>query len=120
MPLANTVRRPGLYAKGSTLAPDQQQLAKSMFGDRYTGSNIPWRATVANRLNQFIPLEFKSDREWLANTEFMIKSSGALDLRCRACWSTPTFPNGQDWRDHAPTPEETLEWGIAAGADGDA
>lgn len=76
--------------KGSELNKIAQAAALAKFIHRYTMDHAPrWvrDSEVA------YPVQFYSDLDWLANTEFHVRADGYLDERYNHCYSTPTWPN---------------------------
>lgn len=65
----------------------------SAFVHRFTRENKPqWAdATV-------YPVQFDSDADWLAHTQFKVRKNGRLDKRARSCMSFPTWPDNPELR----------------------
>lgn len=80
--------------KGSELAPDQQREALARFVHRYTGDHTPkWVSNARRAEGKIYPVQFRDDRDWLANTDFEVTSTGKL-RRNNDCFSRPTWPQG--------------------------
>ena len=88
-----------METKGTELHPVDRRIVLAGYGHRYTQERKPDWARGTNYRPQFI-----DDADWLANTRFRTRKDGRLDNRCKACWSSPTWPegkgiNGQKGRD---------------------
>lgn len=82
--------------KGDQLNPVARKAALCKFVHRYTGDHVPrW---VRDSENISTPLQFASDEEWLANSEFWVTKEGYLDERFNHCQSNPTWPNNPELR----------------------
>ena len=79
-------------AAGNTFSRMDQLLILDRFLERYTGDHMPAWAKVPDNGGSAWPLQFASDAEWLANTEFAISMAGRLDRRIKRCWEHPTWP----------------------------
>jgi hypothetical protein len=88
------------YVFGSTLAPKVQAECLRMFVHRYTRQHKPsWTARydVAAFPNGY-PVQYDSDADWLAHTEFAVTTAGQLDKRAHHCQSHPTWPDNPELR----------------------
>lgn len=79
------------YVKGTELRAHVQEQAKRQFTHRFTRAHVPvWAAGNPNYKPQFA-----DDLDWLAHTEFAVRSDGELDTRVSHCISHPTWPDGK-------------------------
>lgn len=79
--------------RGADLNPEDQAHVLRAYVHRFTGEHRPkWTEHTKT------PLQFASDQEWLAHTEFAVRRDGRLDRRVRECYSTPTWPNNPELR----------------------
>lgn len=80
---------------GIALNTVDQKHVLAAYVHRFTGDHKPkWAAQLRPNGSPY-PLQFRSDREWLANTFFMVTKFGNLDRRANYCTSNPTWPNGK-------------------------
>lgn len=79
--------------KGSEMCQRLQQEAKARFVYRYTGEHKPTWVKGPET-----PVQFKDDRDWLANTLFWITKKGELANRPKCCESYPTWPLNPELR----------------------
>ena len=80
------------YKRGIELTQEQQRHVLSTYVHRYTGTHKPQWAQVVMKNGKPYPVQFASDAEWLANTQFRVTKTGKLDSRCLYHMSTPTWP----------------------------
>lgn len=86
----------GFSCSGNLFSRRDQSLVLSIFTRRYTGDHKPGWANLNNHEGVVDwPLQFASDEEWLANTNFALSTNGNLDKRVKRCWEKPTWPNGE-------------------------
>lgn len=85
--------------KGSQLPKNMQQEALRCWVHRYTRDHIPAWAREPMPDGKPYPVQFASDAEWLANTEFTLTKTGRFSRRDRYCRSTPTWPDNPELRD---------------------
>jgi hypothetical protein len=85
--------------KGSDLTPAMQAEALRRWVHRFTGDHTPAWARKPMPNGQPYPVQFASDSEWLANTDFTVTKRGAFSARDRYCRSRPTWPNNPELRD---------------------
>ena len=83
---------------GLNLSIADQRYAVANFEFRYTGQHKPEWAKLTRADGTAYPMPFANDAEWLANTKFVVKASGALDRQYDDCVSTPTWPNNPELR----------------------
>ena len=81
---------------GSELTPEEQQYVLATYVHRFTGDHKPAWASKEWKDGQPYPLQFKDDKDWLANTRFQTNKAGSLDSRCNECHSVPTWPNNSE------------------------
>ncbi len=82
-------------ALGKDLSFADQDYALRVFVHRFTGDNVPgWSRDLYCGEACNYPLQFRDDKEWLANTLFRVNRSGYLDKRYNTCQSSPTWPGG--------------------------
>lgn len=77
--------------RGNELTPEEQKHVLAAYCHRSTPS------TRNGRSGEY-PLQFASDEEWLANTDFDVTTKGKLDKRRTGCVSYPTWPNNPELR----------------------
>ena len=75
--------------KGTDLPKHLQNEALRTFVHRCTGEHIPQWARRGRSSGPY-RVQFKDDREWLANTFFYVTEKGTLAAR-KHCESTPTW-----------------------------
>jgi len=90
------------YVNGADLSPETKRDALRTYVHRYTGDNSPmWAMGEVMKDGKPYPLQFGSDADWLANTEFPVTRSGRLtrygDHR-DSCFSRPTWPHNPELR----------------------
>lgn len=82
-------------ALGSDLPKEDQEYAKSAFVHRYTKDHVPeWARHEGSNHS----VQFASDDEWLANTQFVVNKSGRLNRNARFCYAKPTWPDNPEYR----------------------
>lgn len=80
------------YVKGSDLPLHLQKEALRLFTHRYTREHVPaW-----SRHGDY-PVQFASDTEWLAHSDFPVTKRGELAVG-RSCFSRPTWPDNPELR----------------------
>lgn len=91
-----TIHTEKLTRPGSELLPLDQSHALSRFVHRFTREHVPaWTQRADCRS---CPVQFASDADWLANTEFAIDRHGALKSDVPDCASRPTWPDNPELR----------------------
>ncbi len=81
--------------RGNQLSESDKSFALRTFRHRYTKTNVPmWALQEPNRYN----VQFESDEDWLANTEFLTTASGELDRNAKFCTAYPTWPDNPELR----------------------
>lgn len=86
---------------GSQLSAKVQQDALKQFIYRYTKEHVPAWATkdVPEKFGKAYPVQFVSDKEWLANTTFNVNKDGSLSNRSRYCTTIKTvYPDNPELR----------------------
>ena len=81
---------------GSELTLEEQRYVLAAYVHRFTGDHKPDWAGKEWKDGQPYPLQFKDDKDWLANTRFQTNKAGSLDSRCNECHSVPTWPNNSE------------------------
>jgi hypothetical protein len=100
------------YFNGSLLTPDQRRQALAMYVHRFTGQHVPeWARHPINGKHHY-QVQFRDDADWLANTDFPITKAGKIASRGR-CRSTPTWPEGEGFRDTPYSALLYLQGGVA-------
>lgn len=79
--------------KGNELSPADQAHVLASFVHRFTKQHRPQWAGSLRPDGTAYPVQFASDADWLANTEFAVLPSGKLDRRVKECHSSPTWPD---------------------------
>lgn len=87
-----------MFKMGNELAPHVQRKALAQFVHRFTRDHVPTWACDPMSNGQPYPVQFDSDADWLANTEFQVTKSGELDKRAKWCRSSPTWPDNPEHR----------------------
>ena len=83
---------------GNLLHPDDQKHVLRRFVHRYTGNHKPDWVNSNRMIKRAMPVQFKDDAEWLANTQFRVRDDGRLDKRVSYCMSNPTWPYNPELR----------------------
>lgn len=83
---------------GSHLSPEDRRLAKRMFVHRFTRDHKPTWAFQPRQNGEPYPVQFASDDDWLAHTEFAVDSKGRLKTGYPECLSRPTWPDNPELR----------------------
>lgn len=82
------------YVLGTNLSPALQREALARYCHRYTREHVPGWAKQPRPDGSPYPVQFASDRDWLANTRFPVTKGGTLANRPGSCESRPTWPDG--------------------------
>ncbi len=83
---------------GTQLSANDQRHVLSAYTHRFTREHVPAWAKETRPDGSAYPVQFDSDQEWLANTQFHVTASGDLDKRVNHCHSTPTWPDNPELR----------------------
>lgn len=83
---------------GTELLPEDQRHVLSAYLHRFTKDHKPKWASGTRPNGEPYPVQFDSDRDWLAHTAFAVTESGHLDRRRRKCYANPTWPNNPELR----------------------
>lgn len=83
---------------GSSLIAEDRRYALAAYVHRYTKDHKPGWANERMSDGTAYPVQFASDSEWLAHTEFAVTKTGRLDHRCTSCISHPTWPDNPELR----------------------
>lgn len=79
-------------------AADQQQVLR-VFVHRFTRDHKPsWAGKLQAAHGRAYPVQFASDAEWLANTRFVVRKDGSLNLKHLPRSSSPTWPDNPELR----------------------
>ena len=92
------------YALGTELTQEDQRHVLNSFVHRFTREHKPTWASKPWKDGKPYPVQFASDREWLANTRFAVRRNGRLDNRVTECQSSQTWPDNPELRIAATTP----------------
>ena len=85
--------------RGIDLCAVDQQKALAAYVHRYTKDHRPtWAQHDVWKDGKPYPVQCASDRDWLENTRFLVRSNGRLDHRARFCSSSPTWPDNPELR----------------------
>lgn len=79
---------------GNTLTREEQREVLATYVHRHTAEHVPVWARKPREDGSAHPVQFASDREWLANTWFVVTKTGKLYRGSSMCYSQPTWPNG--------------------------
>lgn len=86
------------YVRGDKLSYELQREVLSKYVHRYTREHVPSWARKEWKDGKPYPVQFDSDRDWLANTFFSVTTSGRLSRREKHCRSNPTWPDNPELR----------------------
>ena len=89
------------YTRGDTLRASVQADCLLRFVHRFTREHVPGWAQKPRPDGTPYPVQFDSDRDWLAHTWLVIKKDGTLDERVEHCQSSPTWPDNPELRTQA-------------------
>lgn len=85
-----------IFTTGSTLAVDVQRDCLARFVHRYTMQHVPSWARQPMPNGRYYAPQYRTDAEWLANTEFAVTREGRLAANHRYCQSrNQSWPLGQ-------------------------
>jgi len=87
-----------MFIRGDHLSPRLQSRVKARYVHRFTREHKPAWAKQEWRDGKPYPLQFDSDADWLAHTEFPVTIKGELADRPTHCYSTPTWPDNPELR----------------------
>jgi hypothetical protein len=87
-----------MMKRGTELTREDQRHVLSAFVHRFTGDHKPAWSNKEWKDGKPYPVQFASDAEWLANTDFAVRKDGRLDQRVKFCYSNPTWPNNPELR----------------------
>lgn len=79
------------YVRGNELPEALQREALARYVHRYTAEHIPAWVRHESYSGRRVPVQFRSDEEWLSNTDFYVTKTGKLHAT-RDCMSYPTWP----------------------------
>lgn len=85
-------------ALGNQLPPADRNYVLAAYVHRFTREHVPGWARIPRPDGTHYPVQFDSDADWLAHTEFNVTKSGALDRRATHCMSFPTWPDNPELR----------------------
>lgn len=86
------------YVRGDKLRTELQREVLAKYVHRFTREHVPSWAQREWKDDKPYPLQFDSDRDWLANTFFPVTASGRLSKREKYCQSNPTWPDNPELR----------------------
>lgn len=85
--------------RGNLLKPEDKRYVLSAYVHRFTKEHRPQWASQLRPNGKPYPVQFASDEDWLANTDFPIGKGGKLktgqDVHCE---SHPTWPDNPELR----------------------
>lgn len=87
-----------LLISGNRLNSLQQKHVLAAYVHRFTGQHKPTWAQQLRPDGTAYPVQFKDDADWLANTQFVVTRTGALDSRYDSCIPTATWPLNPELR----------------------
>jgi hypothetical protein len=87
-----------IWRLGTELPAQTQQECLRRYVHRFTAEHKPAWASKEWKDGLPYPVQFASDADWLAHTEFAVTGNGALDERIGHCFSNPTWPNNPELR----------------------
>lgn len=83
------------YVPGPKLTESQRRHVLSCYVHRFTGDHRPAWISIPRPNGKPYPLQFASDADWLANTEFPVLPNGGIK---GDCYSRPTWPSNPELR----------------------
>lgn len=83
---------------GTAMNAATQRDALAHYVHRFTREHVPAWARQPRPDGTPYPLQFDSDRDWLANTYFRVTGRGKFDERETHCQSYPTWPDNPELR----------------------
>jgi hypothetical protein len=86
------------WVRGDNLSERDQNFVLYACTNRYTGDHIPEWVEYQFQRGEFVPLQFRDDRDWLCNTYFKCRADGSVDRRKRTLRSHPTYPFNPELR----------------------
>lgn len=81
------------YVNGAELSPELRRAALARYVHRFTAEHVPAWARQPRPDGTPYPVQFASDADWLANTDFPVTKAGQLAERPSDCRSRPTWPS---------------------------
>lgn len=87
-----------MLVRGDHLSTKLQKEVLAQFVHRFTGEYKPEWTRRLRPDGSAYPLQFKDDKEWLANTFFHVTVRGEISRRNHYCESRPTWPNNPELR----------------------
>lgn len=84
--------------RGDQLCPADQKEVLASYVHRFTRQHVPAWAKEPWKDGKPYPVQFDSDADWLAHTEFTVTKAGRLDHRSHDCWSHHTWPDNPELR----------------------
>lgn len=85
------------YVLGTKLSLGDQHAALRVYTHRYTRDHKPVWARNPWKDGKPYPIQFDSDKDWLAHTEFPVGPNGKLLVgKGHACQSSPTWPDNPE------------------------
>ena len=97
---------------GNLLTAEDKRHVLAAYVHRFTGEYKPKWAREPWKNGKPYPVQFRDDADWLANTLFITRGNGRLDLRYQACFSTPTWPFNPELRQCKPQSTPTSDVGV--------
>lgn len=85
------------YVNGAKLSPELRREALRSYVYRFTAEHRPDWARKEWKDGKPYPVQFASDADWLAHTDFPVTKSGKLASR-KDCQSYPTWPLNPELR----------------------
>jgi hypothetical protein len=96
------MKHPIVHVVGTSLAADQQKQALNSYVHRFTKDHKPIWATKPMPDGRAYPVQFASDKDWLANTTFPTRNGKLVSGKNSDCHSTQTWPDNPELRKNAP------------------
>lgn len=82
--------------RGNQLLPEDQKYALAAFVHRFTRDHKPDWAKEPRLDGRPYKVQFASDQDWLANTDFYVTKKGRINRAAGECYSHPTWPEGEE------------------------
>lgn len=84
--------------RGTELCREDQKAVLAAYVHRFTKEHKPAWARKPRPDGTAYAVQFASDTDWLAHTDFEVTKSGRLDNRATYCESSPTWPDNPELR----------------------
>jgi hypothetical protein len=90
--------REARWVFGTELCAEDQRYVLAAYVHRFTKDHAPAWAREPWKDGKAYPVQYASDRDWLAHARFQVRNDGRLDRRVQRCEGTPTWPDNPELR----------------------